>query len=92
MKILLIGTGGVGEAIAAIAAKQDKTGEWLETMVLADYNLSRAREVAEKLNQPDRFIAEQIDASNKEAVTALAKKYKADLIMNGCKNISGGIG
>ena len=39
MKVLLIGVGGVGEAIAVIA--QDKP--WLEKMVLADYNLKRVK-------------------------------------------------
>jgi saccharopine dehydrogenase-like NADP-dependent oxidoreductase len=47
MKVLLIGTGGVGEAIAAIAKKQP----WVEQVVLADYNLARAREVQAKLEE-----------------------------------------
>jgi phosphoribosylamine-glycine ligase len=37
MKVLLIGAGGVGEAIAIIA--QDKP--WLKKMVLAEYNGAR---------------------------------------------------
>jgi saccharopine dehydrogenase (NAD+, L-lysine-forming) len=41
MKVLLVGVGGVGEAIAVIAAKRP----WLELMVLADYNKARAEEV-----------------------------------------------
>ena len=41
MKVLLVGVGGVGEAIAAIA----KPRAWMEQMVLADYNVKRAREV-----------------------------------------------
>ena len=39
MKVLLIGVGGVGEAIAVVARDRP----WLEKMVLADYNLERAR-------------------------------------------------
>lgn len=84
MRVLLVGTGGVGEAIASIAAKGDPEGFWLETMVLADYNLNRAKEVAAKIGDPKRFIPEQVDASRKEEITALAKKHKIDLIMNGC--------
>ena len=38
MKVLLIGVGGVGEAIAAIA----KERPWVEQIVLADYNQARA--------------------------------------------------
>ena len=41
MKVLLVGVGGVGEAIAVIA----KDRPWLEQMVLADYNLRRVKEV-----------------------------------------------
>ena len=43
MKVLLVGVGGVGEAIAVMAAKRP----WLEKMVLADYNKDRALEVAQ---------------------------------------------
>ncbi len=78
MKVLLVGTGGVGEAIAAIAKKRP----WLEQMVLTDYNLERCKEVQKKLGDPQRFPVEFIDASKQEMVEDLAKKYKVDLIMN----------
>jgi len=78
MKILLVGVGGVGEAIAAIA----KPRAWMEQMVLADYNVKRAKEVQKKLHQPKRFPVEFIDASKKSEIVKLAKKYKVDLIMN----------
>ena len=45
MKVLLVGTGGVGEAIATIASGC----AWLEVMVLADYNLARAQQVHDRL-------------------------------------------
>jgi saccharopine dehydrogenase-like NADP-dependent oxidoreductase len=80
MKVLLVGVGGVGEAIAAIA----KPRPWLEMMVLADYNLERAKEVQKKLGDAKRFPAEWIDASKQELIEALAKKYNVDLIMNAC--------
>ncbi len=78
MKVLLVGVGGVGEAIAAIA----KPRKWLEQMVLADYNIKRAGEVQKKLGDNQRFPVEFIDASKQESIEALAKKYKVDLIMN----------
>lgn len=78
MKVLLVGVGGVGEAIAAIA----KPRKWLEQMVLADYNLARAREVQAKLGDPQRFPVEFIDASDQAAIESLARKYRVDLIMN----------
>ncbi len=78
MKILLVGVGGVGEAIAAIA----KPRKWMELMVLADYNTSRAEEVQKKLGDASRFPVEFIDASNQTNIEDLAKKYQVDLIMN----------
>jgi len=78
MKVLLVGVGGVGEAIAAIA----KPRKWLTQMVLADYNIKRAEEVQKKLGDNDRFPVEFIDASKQENIEELAKKYNVDLIMN----------
>ena len=78
MKVLLVGVGGVGEAIAAIA----KPRKWMELMVLADYNVKRAEEVQKKLGDPKRFPVEFIDASKQADIEALAKKYQVDLIMN----------
>src|SRR3990172_7037944 len=78
MKVLLVGVGGVGEAIAAIA----KPRKWMELLVLADYSLKRAQEVQQKLGEPKRFPVEFIDASSQPNIEALAKKYQADLIMN----------
>jgi saccharopine dehydrogenase (NAD+, L-lysine-forming) len=78
MKVLLVGVGGVGEAIAAIA----KPRKWVEQVVLTDYNKARAEEVQKKLGDPKRFPVEFIDASKQEMIEELAKKYKVDLIMN----------
>lgn len=78
MKVLLVGVGGVGEAIAVMA----KQRPWVEQMVLTDYNVKRAKEVQKKLRQPKRFPVEFIDASKKSEIVKLAKKYKVDLIMN----------
>ena len=79
MKVLLVGVGGVGEAIAVIA----KDKPWLEKMVLADYNLKRVKEVRRKLGSPrKKFPVEWIDAGDKKQIVELAKKYDVDLIMN----------
>ena len=78
MRVLLVGVGGVGEAIAAIA----KPRAWMELMVLADYNAKRAEEVQRKLGDENRFPVESIDASKQEDIEALAKKYNVDLILN----------
>lgn len=74
----MVGVGGVGEAIAALG----KPRAWMQQLVLADYNLERAREVSKKLGNPKRFPAEQIDARDRGQIVALARKYDVDLIMN----------
>jgi saccharopine dehydrogenase (NAD+, L-lysine forming) len=80
MKVLLVGVGGVGEAIAVMAAKRS----WCELMVLADYNQARAEEVQAKIGDSKRFPVEFIDARKVEMIVKMAKKYKVDLIMNAC--------
>ncbi|MCK7506354.1 MAG: hypothetical protein MZV70_21410 [Desulfobacterales bacterium] len=62
MKVLLVGVGGVGEAIAAIA----KPRAWVEQIVLADYNLERAKEVQKKLGMKSDFpLSSLMPASRK---------------------------
>ncbi|MCX7608095.1 MAG: saccharopine dehydrogenase NADP-binding domain-containing protein [Anaerolineales bacterium] len=80
MKVLLVGVGGVGEAIAVMA----KERPWVEQVVLSDYNRERLAEVQAKLGDPERFPIEWVDAGKQELVEALARKYKVDLIMNAC--------
>lgn len=80
MKVLLVGVGGVGEAIAVIAKSQP----WVKQVVLSDYNTERIKEVQGKLGDTQRFPAEWVDASHQEQIEELAKKYKVDLIMNAC--------
>jgi saccharopine dehydrogenase-like NADP-dependent oxidoreductase len=82
MKVLLIGVGGVGEAIAVVA----KDRPWLEKMVLADYNLERAKTVQKRLGRTDKFPIEQIDARDKSRIIQVARKHNIDLIMNAVSN------
>jgi len=78
MKVLLVGVGGVGEAIAVIA--QDRP--WLEKMVLADINLERVREVHARLRARDKFVDARLDASDRAAIVSLAREHGVDLILN----------
>lgn len=81
MKVLLIGVGGVGESLAAIAKDVDPNSEWLEKMILTDYNIARATEVSKRLGE-ERFPAEQINAKNLDDIVAMVKKHNVDMIMN----------
>ncbi len=78
MNVLLIGVGGVGEAISIIA----RPHTWIEKMVLADFNLDRAKDVQKKLGDSKRIPVEFVDASNQESIEKLVKDHKIDLIMN----------
>ena len=78
MRILLVGVGTVGEAIARLSAERD----WCEAMVLADYDEARARTLSDALGDAPRFTAARIDARDPSAITELAQAHKADLVMN----------
>jgi saccharopine dehydrogenase-like NADP-dependent oxidoreductase len=83
MRILLVGAGGVGDAIAKIAARRD----FFELMVVSDYDLSRAERTiawitAKHGDQNGRFVPARIDASDPENVTAVAREHGATHVMN----------
>jgi len=78
MRILLVGVGTVGEAIARMCA----TRPWCETLVLTDYDHDRATALAAGLGDPARFPAERIDARDTAAVSEVALRHRADLVMN----------
>jgi saccharopine dehydrogenase-like NADP-dependent oxidoreductase len=83
MKILLVGAGGVGNALAKLLATRD----FYEHVIVADYDTSRAEGVLDWIKQrfPEarpRFSAEHIDASAPKNVTALAQKHSASVVMN----------
>jgi saccharopine dehydrogenase (NAD+, L-lysine forming) len=78
MNVLLMGVGGVGEAIAVTA----NTRSWLGKMVLADYSPDRAKLVQEKLRNPGKFPVEQLDAGDIRSILDIAQKHRIDVIMN----------
>jgi len=81
MRALIVGTGGVGESIAVIAARRDPTGELFERVVLADADLARAQRVSQRLGA-ERFPAEQVDGTDAAAIAALAAKHGVDIVCN----------
>ncbi len=82
MKVLLVGTGGVGEALARIVRDRDPQKQWLQKMILADYNLLRAKQVAEKIGEPERFVPEPVNAREISDIVSLAQKHGVDLILD----------
>jgi saccharopine dehydrogenase-like NADP-dependent oxidoreductase len=78
MRILVVGAGGVGSAVAPIAARRD----FFERMVVADYDLARARRVVDGRGGDPRFGAARIDASDADAVAELARAEGITHILN----------
>jgi saccharopine dehydrogenase-like NADP-dependent oxidoreductase len=84
MRILLVGAGGVGNAIAKIAARRS----FFETMVVTDYDLARAEQTVawiERKHGADvaaRFVPERIDASDSASVAAVARAHRVTHVMN----------
>src|SRR6195952_2999113 len=83
MRILLVGAGGVGDAIAKIAARRD----FFEVMIVSDYDQSRAERTiawieARHGDQGTRYVAARIDASDPDSVAAVAKEHGATHVMN----------
>jgi saccharopine dehydrogenase (NAD+, L-lysine-forming) len=78
MRVLLVGVGTVGEAIAVLSAGKP----WLQSMVLADYDLDRACRVQARIGDPAAHPAIQIDASNAAEIETAARGHKVDLVLN----------
>ena len=81
MKILIIGAGGVGTSVAQIIKRAGSGGDWAEKVVISDYNLKRAEEVAGLLGQ-DRFVAEKVDAGDAASISALIQKHGVQFVLN----------
>jgi len=75
MKILVVGTGGVGAAVAAVAQRRD----FFERITFADLDPARPEELVARFDDP-RFVAGQVDASDPAGVAALGRG--ADVVLN----------
>jgi saccharopine dehydrogenase (NAD+, L-lysine forming) len=75
VRVLVVGTGGVGGAVAAVAARRD----FFERIVFADLDVARAEAVC---TRDARFGAAQLDASDAAAIKELARAERVDAILN----------
>ncbi len=82
MKVLVLGAGGVGESICALFKRRANTEEWLEKVILADYDYDKAVKAVDKLGDPELFSAEQVNALDKDQVVELAKKYDVGFMVH----------
>ena len=74
MRILLVGAGGVGTAIARIAARRP-----FAELIVADYDLARAQHAAAA---KDSYVAVQLDARDEAATATLLTEHGCDALMN----------
>ena len=80
MRILVVGTGGVGAAVAAVAQRRD----FFERITLADVDPTRPQAVVDRLGEQDRFAATRVDASSSESVIGAISATAADAVLNAC--------
>ncbi len=76
MRVLVIGAGGVGSAVAKTAAKWNL----FEKVAVADYDVSRAEKAI--AGAGERFSAHRVDGSDEAAVAELIRAERADAVLN----------
>jgi saccharopine dehydrogenase (NAD+, L-lysine-forming) len=77
MNVLVVGTGGVGTAVAAVAQRRS----FFDRIFFADLDPTRPEEIVARLDD-ERFSAAQVDASDQAAIARLAKEVQADVVLN----------
>lgn len=77
MRILIIGTGGVGSAAARIAVRR----RFFDLLVVADYDPARPEALVASLDD-DRVVPATIDASQAASVTALCRQHEITHVLN----------
>jgi saccharopine dehydrogenase (NAD+, L-lysine-forming) len=77
VRVLVVGTGGVGSAVAPIAARRD----FFERIVFSDLDPARPQALVDRLGD-ERFGAAQLDASDAAAIAELARAERCDVILN----------
>ena len=77
MRVLAIGSGGVGTSAALIAKRR----EFFELWVCADYDLNRSQALADRVAD-QRFVAARIDAANTHEITAICRQHGITHVLN----------
>ncbi|CAN5553165.1 saccharopine dehydrogenase NADP-binding domain-containing protein [soil metagenome] len=78
VRVLVVGAGGVGSAVAAVTARRD----FVTAMTVTDLDPERAERAVGRLDE--RFSAAPLDASDVAAVNQAAKELGADAMVNAC--------
>jgi saccharopine dehydrogenase (NAD+, L-lysine-forming) len=80
MNILVIGAGGVGSSIAAIAQRRS----FFDRLIVADISPERAEAVVGLLEDRGRFTIARVDAASQADIVQVARSCRADVIVNAC--------
>jgi len=83
MKILIVGAGGVGNALARILARRS----FITHVTISDYDLARAEAAVSWISarhpeMADRFSASSIDASSSDSVGEVTRAAGAEIVVN----------
>ncbi|MFN2490575.1 MAG: saccharopine dehydrogenase family protein [Actinomycetota bacterium] len=76
MRVLVVGAGGVGSALVAVARRRN----FIEHLVLTDIDQARAERALGAHGEHE--IAAALDASDREAIAACARAERVDAIVN----------
>jgi saccharopine dehydrogenase-like NADP-dependent oxidoreductase len=77
MKVVVVGTGGVGAAVAAVAHRR----AFFERITFADLDPARPERLVASLGD-ERFAAAAVDASDENALVQLLRDTGADAVLN----------
>jgi saccharopine dehydrogenase (NAD+, L-lysine forming) len=78
VRILVVGSGGVGSAIATVAQRRD----FFEHLWITDIDERRAAGALSGTSEDARFSSARLDASDAAAVTMFAREHGVDAIVN----------
>lgn len=83
MRLLLVGCGGVGEIIARVLAERQQANNWLETLVIADFDSTKVEKLLPKLAQfPLETKGISLDGSDVQAVVKAIKDHDCDCLFD----------
>lgn len=90
MRMMLVGTGAVGQCIVELLLKRDPEKEWFTYCLLSDVNVNHAKDVWKTLNDA-RLQFGYVDATQKEMVKEEIQKHHIDFVMDAsspfCANV-----
>jgi saccharopine dehydrogenase-like NADP-dependent oxidoreductase len=78
MRVLIVGAGGVGAAVAAIARRRP----FIDHVTLADVDEARARAVTARMGDDARFVSARVDASDEAQLAELIAAVGPDAVLN----------